>query len=122
MRRLIGLLSAVLALDYTPYDGTCEELPNDRWYVQLTTSWGGGFGGGEQPKISFDFDNNNKFENLVINDETYILVEFDVNVNGLNLNAYYPGGKGQQDQWGDGRGVNYNGCPSHVSKSLVCIV
>lgn len=49
---------------------------------------------------------------MVINDETYLLMEFSCDVAGLGLNIFYPGGNGQHDENHDGTADNASGCTS----------
>lgn len=49
---------------------------------------------------------------MVINDETYLLMEFSCDVAGLGLNVFYPGGNGQHDENHDSTADNASGCTS----------
>ena len=94
---LLPLLAAV-----SGYSGTCRELPESYYTPGLVATdykfvspWDRKWW--EHTKIEFDFDNANKFQDFVINDETYVLLHFREGYfagSGYNeihmLNVHYP--------------------------------
>ena len=94
---LLPLLAAV-----SGYTGTCRELPAS-YYTPDVIDFEWKFNGDfwdmphwEHVKIDFDFNNANKFEDFVINDETYVLLHFTEGVIG----------GGQVGGWGGDFGYN----------------
>ncbi|CBY11145.1 unnamed protein product [Oikopleura dioica] len=109
------LLSALLLGLANGYSGTCRTIDSSRWTTGLTTVWGGA----EMAQLAIDFDNDNKFEDFVLNDETYILVHFLVGVDHLTLNPFYP----VNPECGPGTPTgleNANGCLDCVCLSCSC--
>ncbi|CBY32715.1 unnamed protein product [Oikopleura dioica] len=99
------------------YSGTCRTIDSSRWTTGLTTSWAGA----EMPQLAIDFDNDNKFEDFVLNDETYILVHFLVGVDQLTLNPYYPINQDCIHPTGTPTGLeNTNGCLDCVCSTCSC--
>ena len=78
-----ALLTAV-----SGYAGVCRDLDPSTYILGMVTSWGDG----EQPKIEFDWDNDNKFQDFVANDETYLLFHFsqDLALISHTINQFYP--------------------------------
>jgi len=109
------LLSALLLGLAHGYSGTCRTIDPTRWSTGLTTFWGGA----EQAQLQVDFDNDNKFQDFILNDETYILVHFLVNVDTLTLNPHYP--TNQDCIQGTPTGQeNTNGCLDCVCATCSC--
>ena len=86
MHRLAALLLGCVSA----YTGTCRVLDPSRYSWYIKTSWRFNWHG-EQPAVELDFDNDDKHQDFVINDETYLLWTFDIDFDPtVTINAIYP--------------------------------